>query len=77
MQVEVRLYAGLRTSGSGGHGPLKTALEEGTTVHTLLKVLDIPPERVKVVFVNGRQQPPDYVLQEEDRVGIFPPAGGG
>lgn len=77
MQVEVRLYAGLRPSGPGGHAPLKPSLQEGATVHALLKLLDLPLERVKVVFVNGRQQPPDYVLHEADRVGIFPPAGGG
>lgn len=77
MQVEARLYAGLRTPSAGGGGPLTVDLMEGSSVQELLHVLGIPPERVKVVFVNARHQSPDHVLQEGDRVGIFPPAGGG
>jgi sulfur-carrier protein len=77
MQVEVRLYAGLRSTGAEGAGPRVVTLREGTSVVALLNALGIPQERVKVVFVNARHAPPGHVLQEGDRVGIFPPAGGG
>ena len=51
---------------------------EGTTVQKLLeKELGGPPGEVKTVFVNGVSRSFDHVLADGDRVGIFPPVGGG
>jgi molybdopterin converting factor small subunit len=51
---------------------------EGTTVQKLLeKELGGPPGEVKTVFVNGASRSFDHVLADGDRVGIFPPVGGG
>jgi sulfur-carrier protein len=52
-------------------------VEEGTTVKTLIKNLKIPPDAVKLIFVNGRKQDSDCVLTQGDRLGLFPPVGGG
>ena len=49
----------------------------GETVAELLDRLWIPPEQVHIVFVNGRKSPPETLLQDGDRVGLFPAVGGG
>jgi ThiS family. len=52
-------------------------LAEGTTAGQLLTILNLPPNLVKVVFVNGIIRDGNYVLQDGDEVGMFPPVGGG
>ena len=49
----------------------------GTTVEDLLVHLPIPAGQVKMIFINGRKQPSSTVLKSGDRIGIFPPVGGG
>ena len=80
IKVKVRLFAYLRRyhpeSGSGK--PLSLNVEEGTTVQQLLQEkLSVPPEVVKAVFINGIVKESDYVLDDGDRIGIFPPIAGG
>jgi sulfur-carrier protein len=50
---------------------------ESTDLAGLLAILGIPPDEVKLRFVNGKQAKDDQVLVEGDRVGLFPPVGGG
>ncbi|THB78044.1 MAG: MoaD/ThiS family protein [Desulfobacteraceae bacterium] len=52
-------------------------MEPDTRLDTLITRLGIPQEQVKLVFVNGKRQELSYVLDEGDRVGVFPPVGGG
>jgi molybdopterin converting factor small subunit len=77
--VEARLYATLRrfTPELGLGEALSLDLEEGTTVGQLVQQLGLPEDEVKVVFVNGISRDGDHVLADGDRVGIFPPVGGG
>jgi molybdopterin converting factor small subunit len=49
----------------------------GTTVRGLVDLLGIPPTDVKLVFVDGKQQSLDIPLTGGERVGLFPPVGGG
>lgn len=78
--IEIRLYATLRRYRPElkvGE-PLFLNLDEGTTMKRLLEEqLGIPTEVVKTVFVNGIYRGFDHVLSGGDRVGIFPPVGGG
>jgi sulfur carrier protein ThiS len=53
------------------------ALPEPTDIAALVTMLEIPPEEVKLIFVNGKRADTDQVLAEGDRVGLFPPVGGG
>jgi molybdopterin converting factor small subunit len=53
------------------------AIEAGTTVSGLLRQLDLPPEKVKLVFINGARAELTSILKGGERVGIFPPVGGG
>ncbi|MCP4756633.1 MAG: MoaD/ThiS family protein [Proteobacteria bacterium] len=52
-------------------------LDEDTTVGQVLSQLGVPIKTVKIVFVNGVHATMDTVLQDGDRMGAFPPVGGG
>ncbi len=77
MHVKVRLFATLVNYIPGAKSgiPFEVELPEGATLSDLMGHL--PQKEVKVAFVNGRTQPPDFQLQHGNEVGIFPPIGGG
>jgi len=52
-------------------------IPENTTVENLILDLGIPGDLVKLIFINGKRQNAEYVLKQNDRVGLFPPVGGG
>jgi molybdopterin synthase sulfur carrier subunit len=52
-------------------------VKENTTISDLISALKIPDDLVKLVFVNGVRQERTYTLKPDDRVGLFPPVGGG
>jgi molybdopterin synthase sulfur carrier subunit len=43
----------------------------------LMARLGIPLEQVKVIMINGLAAGADTILTDGDRVGLFPPVGGG
>ena len=49
----------------------------GTDVRDLLLRPAIPESDAKLIFVNGIGVEKDALLHDGDRVGIFPPVGGG
>lgn len=53
------------------------AIETGTTIRTLLQQLDLPENKAKLVFIDGVKAELTSVLQGGERIGIFPPVGGG
>jgi molybdopterin converting factor small subunit len=77
--VRARLYASLRRyQPSLGHGEaLEVELQEGSRIADLLEKLGVPKNETKQVFVSGRVQLSDYVLEDGEEVGIFPPIAGG
>ncbi|MBO8168212.1 MAG: MoaD/ThiS family protein [Thermoanaerobacteraceae bacterium] len=78
MQLEVRLFANLRDYlPKDSKGQVKVELPEGSTAADLIKHLNIPRDLPLIIMVNGRREPENHVLQDGDRVGIFPPVGGG
>lgn len=79
MLVHVKLFATLQRFAGGipAGQPLELELVEEATLQDLIDRLEIPPDETKIAFVNGRAQEMDYVLQQDDEVGIFPPIGGG
>lgn len=48
-----------------------------TTAEALANSLAVPLSEIKFVMLNGRYQPLDTVLKENDRVAYFPAVGGG
>jgi hypothetical protein len=54
--------------------PLEVDIQEGMTGIQLLAMLNIPLEKVEVVFVNGKAFDPNMaVLNGGDRVALVPP----
>jgi molybdopterin converting factor small subunit len=79
VRVHVKLFASLRYHRPGleiGQS-FPVELTTGATIDNLVQHLGLPPEEVKLVYVNGRSQTEEYALTEGDQVGIFPPVGGG
>ena len=79
IQVRVKLFATLARSlvdvKSGI--PFQVVLADGADVADLIRRLKLPPQEVKLVFVNGRACPMQRVLEADDEIGLFPPIGGG
>lgn len=75
MRIDVQCFATLAS-----HSPQKGSMEvaEGTTIEDLVDMLGIEKSEVRLVFVNGKNQS-DWSsrIQPGDRIGIFPPVGGG
>lgn len=75
MRVVIKLFAHYREGRfkvQEGEFPL------GTTAQDIIASLEL--EKVSplgVLMVNGRHEEPQYVLQENDEVAIFPKIGGG
>ena len=80
VRVEVRLYASLAASHADVRAgePLALQLKDHTLLADLLRTLRIEPRAVHLAIVNGRLvHDSAYVLSDGDRVGLFPPVGGG
>ncbi len=79
--VQVKLFATLRNragpTGLGIGQAFPVELPEGATAGHLVDHLGLPPEEVKILFVNGLTRTLDHVLADGDELGIFPPVGGG
>jgi hypothetical protein len=48
-------------------------LPTGSQVVDIIAQLELPPERVKLILVNGLGATLETSLQDGDRVGLFPP----
>uniref|UniRef100_A0A7C3V512 Thiamine biosynthesis protein ThiS n=1 Tax=Desulfobacca acetoxidans TaxID=60893 RepID=A0A7C3V512_9BACT len=79
MPLQVFLNASLRryVPGYDPYRGLTLEAPPGTAVSRLISQLGLPPEEVTLIMVNGIRRPPEYLLQGEERVGLFPPIGGG
>ena len=79
MTVEVALFATLRKyrPGRGDTSAFQLDMPEGTTVDGLLRILGIPASETKQVFAGSKRREGAYVLQDGERVAIFPPVAGG
>jgi len=75
MNIQIKLFATLleKLPENADHFPVA----DGCTVGDLVTELDIDPKDAKLIFINGRKGALDSVLAEGDRVGLFPPIGGG
>jgi len=73
--IQLKLYATLQVfrPPEGEEYPIAP----GTTIRVLLKKLNVPEEKAKLVFIDGAQADLSSTLHGGERVGIFPPVGGG
>jgi len=75
IEIELRLFATLAEYIPAE--PEQFKLPHGTRAEELLLILGIPREKAKLIFINGKKEDYDHELHHGDRVGIFPPVGGG
>jgi molybdopterin converting factor small subunit len=53
------------------------SINAGISIHKLLEQLNIPGKKARLIFIDGVKADLDATLDGGERVGIFPPVGGG
>jgi sulfur-carrier protein len=79
MPLNIRLSSTLRKY-VPGYDPTKGvdfSMDKGTTVAAVCMRMNIPAEKVKIIMINGKSESLDYELKGNERIGLFPPVGGG
>jgi molybdopterin converting factor small subunit len=77
MVVRLKFFAGLRDHLPPGERPYPAEVPEGATVRQVLEAFRVPPEKPKILLVNGRHADLEQPLQEGDLLSVFPPVAGG
>jgi len=74
-QIHLKLFANLQefTPPSAD----KYMIDPGIRICDLLEQIKMPREKAKLIFINGIKAELTATLQGGERVGIFPPVGGG
>jgi molybdopterin synthase sulfur carrier subunit len=74
--VEMKLFASLKKylPADSAH---RYPVEPGTPLSALLDQLRIPKDEVKLIFIDGVKKDANVLLHGGERVGLFPPIGGG
>lgn len=75
MPIELKCYATLAPLAPSNADTFP--ISPGETVESVMNRLSIPLEEIKIIFVNGIAGSLDQALSDGDRVGVFPPVGGG
>lgn len=52
-------------------------VEPGETIRSLVAKLGIQEKDVTIMFINALRSDLDSAIKDGDRVGLFPPVGGG
>ena len=73
--ISIKLFATL--SRYTPSSPDQYPVLPGTTIRDLLNELGVPENDVKLIFINGIKKDLPSTLHGGERVGIFPPVGGG
>lgn len=72
--IEVRLFATFR---EGREKIVFFTKEEAQKSGDIVRILDIPPEEIAILLINGRHSKLDSPVKDGDVVALFPPVGGG
>lgn len=73
--ITIKLFATLRPYAPPNAD--RFPVPPGTTVADVVRELNIPVKDAKLIFINSIRKELDTPLQDGDRLGIFPPVGGG
>jgi len=74
-QIQLKLFATLHEFEPQSSD--NYSIEQGMSVRELLEQLDLPLEKARLIFINGIKADLTATLKGGERVGIFPPVGGG
>ncbi len=79
MPLQVFLNATLRlhVPGYDPYTGITLEVPPGTPVSRVISELGLPLKEVTLIMVNGVRQQPEFPLQGDERLGLFPPIGGG
>lgn len=79
MKIEIHLYASLAKYLPAGTKNKTTMadLPDHSEIGDLIAMMGIPETSVKLIFLNGIHASRSAELKDGDRVGLFPPVGGG
>ena len=73
--IQIKLFATLQSFMPDSAE--RYAIEPGTSIRTLLQQLNLPENKARLIFINGVKAELKTVLKGGERIGIFPPVGGG
>lgn len=73
--IHIRLFSTLNRFETDPDKPYP--IIPGMSVKEVLVQLNIPLDDIKLIFVNGKKAGIETCLEGGERVGIFPPVGGG
>jgi molybdopterin converting factor small subunit len=73
--IQLKLFANLQALAPRAAD--RYTIDAGITVGDLLAQLDIPEDKIKLIFIDGVKSELTTILRGGERVGIFPPVGGG
>jgi molybdopterin converting factor small subunit len=77
MKVHVKCFASLiKDNECNYHNARSFLINAGDTVSDLIRHMDLPPEQIKLIFINGLHGDSDTVLQEGDQVAFAPATFG-
>lgn len=72
--IEVRVFATLRI---GREKIMMMDEKEFSCAGDIIRKLEIPPEEVSILLINGFHKKPSDPVKDGDVVALFPPVGGG
>jgi molybdopterin converting factor small subunit len=74
-QIQLKLFATLQEFTPPTADNYK--IDPGLSIRELLEQIEMPREKAKLIFINGVKAELTSKLEGGERVGIFPPVGGG
>jgi len=81
VELEIRLFTGLKCNNQElpcfGQQEFYLDVPDGITVRELHGMLGLDRNIPLISLINGMSRPDEWLLKNKDRVGIFPPVGGG
>jgi len=79
MKINLNLYASLAEylPDKARGNPNVLELPAGTTIKQLIEQLQIPLDTPRIIFLNGVHAPLEALINDGDRLGMFPPLAGG
>jgi molybdopterin converting factor small subunit len=75
--IDVRLFATLPLRSATGRKHFETKWHPGLTVHEVVETEGLEPGEVRIIMINGLHGTMESELADGDRLGLFPPVGGG
>jgi len=73
--IQLKLFATLQKYAA--QTPQRCEIVEGTTLREVVARLQIPAEKIQLAFIDGKRSSLEAALRGGERVGLFPPVGGG